>query len=159
MRSSRGVTLIELLVTIMIIAILGSIALPSFRSLIENNQVAAQANGLLSAAQFARSEAVKLGTGVSLTLAADGAWCVHTTNTCTDTGASPTQIRAGTGSASNSVFASATTITFDRRGENTAGDITFRIQPSGCVDDAGRARTLTVTNVGRSAVTVEDCAI
>jgi type IV fimbrial biogenesis protein FimT len=58
-RSSRGFTLVELMVTIAILAILATIGLPSFQRLISDYRVSAQANGVQGLLQFARSEAVK----------------------------------------------------------------------------------------------------
>lgn len=56
---ARGFTLIELMVTISIAAILALIALPSMRSLIERNALAGQVNGFIGAITLARTEAIK----------------------------------------------------------------------------------------------------
>jgi type IV fimbrial biogenesis protein FimT len=55
---SRGFTLIELMFAIFIGAILIMIAVPSFRSTIASNRLAAQTNELIGAINFARSEAI-----------------------------------------------------------------------------------------------------
>jgi len=55
----RGFTIIELMVTIAIAAILLTIAAPSFQQLIKSNQVAAQNNELIAMIHLARSEAVR----------------------------------------------------------------------------------------------------
>lgn len=59
LKRRKGFTLIELMVAISLIAILLTIALPSFRSLIQNNRITAQTNAFVSAHTYARSEAVK----------------------------------------------------------------------------------------------------
>ncbi len=53
-----GVTLIELVVTLSIAAVLMSIAIPSFQNIIAINRLAALTNELSGALQLARSEAV-----------------------------------------------------------------------------------------------------
>lgn len=66
MHHNRGFTLIELLVTVAILAILLGLAVPSFRSLIENNRTQTAANNLTGALQFARSEAIKRGVATQI---------------------------------------------------------------------------------------------
>ncbi len=61
---NKGFTLIELLVTITIAGILFAIAIPSFTSVITKNRLTAAANELITALNFARSEAVKRGVSV-----------------------------------------------------------------------------------------------
>ncbi len=62
----RGFTILELIITIALAAILTTIAIPSFRSALQNNRITAQTNDLLTAFQLARSEAVKRGRPVTL---------------------------------------------------------------------------------------------
>lgn len=64
--SRRGFTLVELMVTIAILAILATIGLPSFQRLIADYRVSAQANSVQGLLQFARSEAVKRRESVSV---------------------------------------------------------------------------------------------
>ncbi len=54
-----GFTLIELLIVVSIIGITLGIAIPSFQSLIASNRLTTSANGLVSALQLAKSEAIK----------------------------------------------------------------------------------------------------
>lgn len=62
----RGFTLVELVVVTAVLAILATIAMPSFTSLIRRNQVTSQANSLLADIQYARSEALAQRSFVSL---------------------------------------------------------------------------------------------
>jgi type IV fimbrial biogenesis protein FimT len=62
----RGITLIELLVTLAIIAILIALVTPSFETVIHKNRIAATANLLNSSLQLARSEAITRGLRVTI---------------------------------------------------------------------------------------------
>lgn len=64
MRGIKGFTLIEILVTIGILAILLSAAAPSMRDMVLNNRVTSLTNDLLSDLAVARSEALKRGQRV-----------------------------------------------------------------------------------------------
>lgn len=74
MRES-GLTLIELIITITLFAIVVTAALPALQSFIQNHRVAAQANGLVTAIQLARSEALKRGGSVTLCASDNGTAC------------------------------------------------------------------------------------
>ncbi len=66
-RGARGFTLIELMLTITVLAIFLSIAVPSFGRLIENNRVTASANELHALLLAARSDAVTKRTKITVT--------------------------------------------------------------------------------------------
>jgi len=66
MLACRGFTLIELMVTIAILAIVLTVAVPGFQDFIARNRLAAATNELVSALALARSEAVKRATRVTV---------------------------------------------------------------------------------------------
>lgn len=65
-KSQRGFTLVELMVTVALVAIAMTLAVPSFRSLIANNRMAVQVNTLMADLNLARSAAVTRRQPVSL---------------------------------------------------------------------------------------------
>jgi len=71
------------MVTVMVMAITLTIAVPSFQTAIRNNQLAANANQLVSALNLARSEAIKRGMRVTLRKTSaywESGWQVFTDN-------------------------------------------------------------------------------
>jgi type IV fimbrial biogenesis protein FimT len=64
--TTDGFTLIELMVTLAVAAILVAMAAPSFRTLLASNRLSTQTNELVGAITFTRSEAVKRGRNVTL---------------------------------------------------------------------------------------------
>lgn len=62
----RGLTLIELLTTLALAAILLTLGVPAFNELMARHRMTTAANGLLADLQLARSEALKRGTRVAL---------------------------------------------------------------------------------------------
>lgn len=71
----RGFTLLELLVTISIVAILVAVAVPSMESSNKRGQVKAHQRHFLGALNYARSEAVSRNKLVSMCASNDGATC------------------------------------------------------------------------------------
>jgi type IV fimbrial biogenesis protein FimT len=67
-----GFTLIELMVTVSMVAILASLAAPGFREIIAAQRMRTAAFGLMSDLTLARSEAVKRGASVSVAPVGDG---------------------------------------------------------------------------------------
>lgn len=72
---AKGFTLTELIITILVLAVFTTLAVPSMRSFIQNNRASTQANELVTALQLARSEALKRGMPVSVCASTDGLVC------------------------------------------------------------------------------------
>ena len=76
MRLQRGLTAVELLVTVAIAVVLVSLAVPGFGALARSAGLSSAANELLSALHMARSSAVLRGLPVAVCLTADDHTCV-----------------------------------------------------------------------------------
>jgi len=72
---SRGFTLVELMITVVVLAIVVTLAAPSFSDLINRNRLIAAANEVVGVMQTARMEAVRRNTRVVLCPSSDGASC------------------------------------------------------------------------------------
>lgn len=70
-----GFTLVELIVTIAVAAILVTVAVPSFRVFVQNSRISTQTNDLISDISLARSEAIKSGANASLCTSTVGTSC------------------------------------------------------------------------------------
>jgi type IV fimbrial biogenesis protein FimT len=61
----KGFTLIELMITLTVAAIILTVATPSFRSIIQNTRLTTQINELAASLNLARSEAIQRGLSVT----------------------------------------------------------------------------------------------
>jgi type IV fimbrial biogenesis protein FimT len=75
-----GLTVIELLVVVAIVAILASLATPSFTNSLLRNRATAEVNQLAGDLQFARAEAIKEGQTVTICTSSNGTTCQMSTN-------------------------------------------------------------------------------
>jgi type IV fimbrial biogenesis protein FimT len=71
----RGLTLIELMVTVAIIAVLLVLVVPSFNIFLARSRLTGAAEALAQDLQFARSEALRSNADVTLSLSPGDPWC------------------------------------------------------------------------------------
>lgn len=71
-RSLEGLSLIEMLVVVAIVAILAATGIPSFNEWIQNTQIRTAAESIASGLQTARAEAIRRSTPVEFTLTGNG---------------------------------------------------------------------------------------
>ncbi len=152
LKNTAGFTLIELIITMVVLAIAATVAFPSFSSLIGENRLTTGTNVLVSSIRFARAEAIKRGTNVTFSTDGDLAsgWCVHTGDAAND--CANDQIRGFDDPGNLTYTASANDLVFDRRGFLVPqATQTFTVTRSDCT--AGdRLLTVTVSPVGRTEI-------
>jgi len=148
-RFARGFTLIELVITILVVAILMTIAIPSFQGTVRQNRFSTNANELITALNLARSEAIKRGQSVTVTPNLGGwtnGWVVATT-------APVTTIRSFPALPTNFTFAGgAVSYTYLPSGFKGNTDVdTYSLCNSSVTDETGRQ--IRVSATGRPRVT------
>ena len=74
-RSKCGFTILELLITIVIVGILAAMAYPSFEGVIRGSQLRSSANDMALALKLTRSSAVKFNDRITMCRSLDGATC------------------------------------------------------------------------------------
>lgn len=84
----RGISIIEVIVTLAVAGVLVSVALPSFGTWLEGQRVRSEATSIHAGIQLARAEALARNARVRFTLGGDGNWavaCVATSPGCPGT--------------------------------------------------------------------------
>jgi type IV fimbrial biogenesis protein FimT len=85
-----GINLVELLIVMLIIAILAGIGVPSFKYITASNRIAGEVNALLGDMRYARTEAIKEGSWVTV--------CAATFTNLGSTSTTPTAVCSGSNS-------------------------------------------------------------
>ena len=89
-----GFTLVEVLITLLVLATVSSLAVASFISMLDNYRLEGAVQGLHADLQFARSEAVKRNQHVRITFTSGNSWSY--TLAALDNAGTPTTIKTAT---------------------------------------------------------------
>lgn len=175
LRTTRGFTLVELMIAIAIIGILLALAVPSFQGLIASSRLTSATNDIVSALAQARSNAIKTGNRITLCPSSNGTSCASAGTfeqgwiSFIDTTRSGTTAAVDTGETVVSVNAAMPTgivingnlpyVSFGADGmpKSMTGGIfpgTMRVcSTSGALNNDNRTRDLVMNSVGRITVT------
>jgi type IV fimbrial biogenesis protein FimT len=176
---NRGFTLVELMVTVLVVAVVVGIAIPGFNSMIINSRSVAIANEFADALSYARTQAVSRPARISVCASNNGTSCagdwtdgyiVFIDLAATDTAVDPIvgevlkysqrpkgniELTVGYGDeAATSFFRYTSTGTLARL-NNEALKINSKI--TGCKGDY--AREISITLAGQTIVQPKDCDI
>ena len=75
MKKSKGFTLIEILITLVIVGVLLTVGVPAMKTFLQSGHLVASTNELLSAFHVARSESVKGNARVTICSSSNGTSC------------------------------------------------------------------------------------
>jgi type IV fimbrial biogenesis protein FimT len=158
-RRARGFTLLELLVTLAVATILVTVAVPSFRSFVQNSRATTHTNELVTALNLGRSEAIRRGRPVTVCSSSDGATCSGATDwsdgwVVLAPGNAVVRTWDEREGGAGVVTAEVDRIDFEPRGSAGAGG-TFEIRLPGCSGDLGR--DVDVNVAGRVSTTRVTC--
>ncbi len=172
MKRNRGFTLVELMITLIVMGVVIFIAVPNFADLIRSNRMTTSSNELVIAMQIARSEAVKRGENVEVCArASDGSqscsgdadtwpdgWLVWHDADDDSTLDSGEVIRAWSPLAEDlDINVGSAAIAFDNQGFSMgSGTVSYVLQPDGCPSGEERV-TVSVGSTGRPDSTRSTC--
>jgi len=80
LKQNRGFTLLELMIVLVIMGVMFSMAIPSFKIIMQNSHAAEAVNTFIAQANFARSEAIKRNSRVTMCVSIDQETCNTTAN-------------------------------------------------------------------------------
>jgi len=160
MKSCRAFTLLELMITLAVAAILVTVAVPGLRQFIQNSRVTAQANELVTAINVARSEAAKRGVEVELCASENQADCTNSNGWADGWivreagGGAPLRVWGEVPDLQINVVTGGQDIVFGPMGE-ADGALELTLRADGCTGD--NQRRIDVTISGRPSVVREAC--
>lgn len=161
-----GFTLVELMITVAVLAVVAAIAFPSFRGVLQSNQVASTSNEVVATLALARSEAIRSarGSGVCASrqgTACDGAWSDGLMVWSDENGDGAYQpgepvLRFVAFPAGFEVEGPDTAIGFDNRGRRRGAADALALQPADCASQPYR-RVVSLGVTGQLRTTRGDC--
>ncbi len=164
----KGFTLVELLVTIAVVAILLAVGLPSFQGALRSNRLATTTNEVIASASLARTEAIRTTLGSGICPTTDGG------ASCSGTWSEGWMVWADGGDADFGAFdadddavirllephprmrvavtqggAAVDSVGFDGRGRPRGGAVAVDIRPDTCPAGQELVRVMTINLVGQ----------
>ena len=161
-RANAGFTLIELMISLVILAILLSLGMPAFTGILESSRTKAAASGFAMGLQQARADAISRNTTVwFIPEPGFAGWVLNTANSLTTP--APFEAKPSNESSGDRVTVAidpttVTAVSFNSLGRATAGaPVNFNFSgPSGC---SGEIRCLRVRVSAGGQVRVCDPAV
>ena len=178
MERHKGFTVVELLITIVVVSILLATGVPSILQMVKNNRVTMQANKLVTSVQLGRNEAVKRGTRTTVCAAnttlddcagssnwANG-WIVFSnldndstadtgTGECDDKKDEDCIMRTSEGINNSTLTGSDNAIHFLPTGLTDNGPVTFTLTANDCEKE--QERSIIVTLQGHTTIASQAC--
>ncbi|MFC1602156.1 GspH/FimT family pseudopilin [Pseudomonadota bacterium] len=173
MKNSNGFTLVEVIITLVVVSILIAVGVPGLNSIMANSQATAHTNDLVTALSFSRNESVKRGTLVAvcakssktpgnLTCGGGGndwlngwfAFVDSNGNATADDGED--QLRSWPAPSGNSTMTAPISISFDSAGTlQGGGPAALTITYSHCTGQQNR--DISITTTGHTSIVKKPC--
>ncbi|MCP1726270.1 type IV fimbrial biogenesis protein FimT [Natronospira proteinivora] len=163
--NQRGLTLLELMITLAVAGVLFALAAPNFRTMVQNNRITTQVNEFVTATTYARSEAIRRGGSVTLCRSIDQATCAEDGDDWADGWA----VMEGTPGDYGEVLRVWDALTGDPDMVEQAGENVVVFEGNGAVDrsldirhnipacSGDQARRIRLDRTGRTNVTRQEC--
>ncbi len=158
MHIHRGFTIIELMITILLLGVMATLAVPSFSGILKQNRLSAQTNTILSALNYARNETINQNNNVVIapTVAGtdwSGGWSVRLNS------AAGAVLHSFEGFKNATVASDVSTIIYQPDGTTQSGAvINIDITPSKCPTGKNDVRRITISPSGQSRSSHLACA-
>jgi type IV fimbrial biogenesis protein FimT len=163
--SMRGFTVLELMITVAVSAVILSIGVPSFLGVIETNRTVTHTNDLVASLNLGRSEAVRRGAPIVVCSSTDGATCSASNDWSTGwiirtTAATPEVLRAWPARSGGAgvLSANVSQVQFQARGTLPPGaPPQLQLRLPHCGDAENQGRDVSVNSAGRINIVRVQC--